>query len=75
MTHDIKSSQDLLGYLAERMDGGAKNWFGYPEQRITGVALAHDIAKNHADKFTPEQIVDYVVRLNNAIYDCMIRNK
>jgi len=65
----------LLSYLFDRMTSGDKNWFGFPEQRLTGVALAHEIAARHADKFTPEQIVEYVVQLNNAIYLNMMRNK
>jgi len=73
--HEIRSQNDLLSYLFDRMTSGDKNWFGFPEQRLTGVALAHEIAARHADKFTPEQIVEYVVQLNNAIYLNMMRNK
>jgi hypothetical protein len=71
--HEVKSENDLLNYLHDRMSSGDKNWFGFPEQRLTGVALAHEIAARHADKFTPEQVVDYVVKLNNAIYTNMMR--
>ncbi len=74
-THEVKSQNDLLSYLFDRMASGDKNWFGFPEQRLTGVALAHEIAARHADKFTPEQIVEYVVKLNNAIYLNMMRNR
>jgi hypothetical protein len=35
--------------------------------------LAHDIAANHADKFTPDEIVDYVHTLNNALYQKIIK--
>lgn len=73
--HEVKSENDLLSYLATRMGSGDKNWFGFSEQRLTGVALAHEIAARHADKFTPEQVVEYVVKLNNAIYMNMMRSK
>lgn len=74
-THEVKSQNDLLSYLFDRMASGDKNWFGFAEQRLTGVALAHEIAARHADKFTPEQVVEYVVKLNNAIYLNMMRNR
>jgi hypothetical protein len=35
--------------------------------------LAHSIAANHADKMSPQEIVDYVVRLNNEIYTGIIK--
>lgn len=73
--HKINSENDLLRYLQDRMLSGDSNWFSYPEQRLTGIALAHEIAARHADKFTPEQVVDYVVKLNNAIYTNMLRSK
>lgn len=73
-THEVKSENDLLNYLRDRMLSGDSNWFSYPEQRLTGIALAHEIAARHADKFTPEQVVEYVVKLNNAIYINMMRS-
>ena len=73
MTTQIKSSDDLLSYLVSQAGSGQKNWFGFAQQRLTGIALAHNIAKNHADKLTPEQVVDYAVKLNNAIYQKIIK--
>jgi two-component sensor histidine kinase len=65
---DITSENDLLRYLAQRADSGEKQWFGRMQQRVTGITLAHEIAANHADKMTPEQVANYVVDLNNQIF-------
>jgi hypothetical protein len=73
MTQQIKSSDDLLSYLVSQANSGQKNWFGFAQQRLTGINLAHEIAKNHADKLEPEEVVDYVVKLNNAIYQKIIK--
>jgi hypothetical protein len=67
MTTQVKTTDDLLSYLVSQAGSGQKNWFGFAQQRLTGIALAHDIAKNHADKLTPEQAVDYAIKLNNTI--------
>jgi hypothetical protein len=68
-------SNGMLDYLVNRANSGAKNWFGFPEQRITGITLAHEIAKNHADKLSPEECVDYAQRVNNAIYEKIIKSQ
>jgi len=70
---EIKSNNDLLNFLWTQMDSGAKNWFGFAQQRITGINLAHQIATNHADTMTPTEVVDYVVALNNEIYKKFIK--
>ena len=67
----VKDSNDLLNFLVAQSDS-TKNWFGFTQQRITAIALAHDIARNHADKIGPEQAVDYAVALNQAVYDKII---
>jgi hypothetical protein len=69
----IQNSQDLLSYLLSQANSGVKNWFGYTQQRITGIYLCHQIATHHADKMTPEEIADYVVSLNNSIYSKIIK--
>jgi len=73
MTTQIKSSDDLLSYLVSQANSGQKNWFGFAQQRLTGINLAHEIAKTHADKMSPEEVVDYVVKLNNTIYQKIIK--
>jgi hypothetical protein len=35
--------------------------------------MAYEIAKYHADKLSPEEVVDYVGRLNNAIFHKLIK--
>jgi hypothetical protein len=68
----VKDSNDLLNFLVAQSDS-SKNWFGFTQQRITAIALSHDIARNHADKIGPEQAVDYAVALNQAVYDKIIK--
>ena len=70
----IQSNNDLLGFLISQSNSGVKNWFGFQQQRIAGINTAYEIAKYHADKLSPEEVVDYVVKLNNAIYQKMIKN-
>ena len=71
----IQSSNDLLSYLVNQAGSGVKNWFGFQQQRIAGINLAYEIAAQHADKMTPEEVTQYVVSLNNAIYKNIIENK
>lgn len=69
----IQNSDDLLSYLVALAQTGQKNWFGFPQQRIAGIYLSYEIAKTHADKMSPEEVVDYVVRLNNAIFSKVLK--
>jgi len=69
----IQNNQDLLNFLFTQANSGVKNWFGFHEQRIAGIDVAYKIAINHADTMTPEEVVDYVIALNNAIYKNMIK--
>jgi len=69
----IESNTDLLSYLLNQANSGVKNWFGFTQQRIAGIHTVYEIAKNHADQMSPEEIVEYVIRLNNAIYQRMIK--
>lgn len=70
---EIKSQNDLLGFLISQAGSGQKNWFGFAQQRLTGINLAHEIAANHADTMTPDEVVDYVIALNNNIYQKLIK--
>jgi predicted RNA-binding Zn ribbon-like protein len=72
MTTTIKDSNDLLGFLVSQAET-RKDWFGFPQQRITSISLAHEIAKTHADKMTPEEVVNYALQLNNLIYHKIIK--
>jgi hypothetical protein len=80
----VKTQQDLssyllnngmLDYLVNRANSGQKNWFGFSEQRITGIVLAHEIAKHHADTMSPQEVVDYAQKVNNAIYEKIIKSQ
>lgn len=68
----IKSNDDLLNFLINEAQG-KKDWFGFAQQRITAVSLSHEIAKRHADKLSPDQVVDYAIALNDAIYHKILR--
>jgi hypothetical protein len=72
MTTTIKDTNDLLNFLVAQSDS-RKDWFGFTQQRLTAITLAHDIAARHADKFTPDEIVEYVYSLNNALYQKIIK--
>ena len=71
----ITDSNDLLGYLEAQAATGDKQWFGFLQQKIIAITLAHQIAANHADKMTPDQIVEYVVELNNQIFHKVISKR
>ena len=73
MTTTIHNTNDLLTFLLGQANSGQKNWFGFQQQKSAGIDLAYRIAITHADKFTPDEVVDYVVALNNAIYNKMLK--
>lgn len=68
----IQDTSDLLSYLITQ-SSERKDWFGFTQQRITAISLAHEIARNHANTISPEQAVDYAIALNEAIYQKIIR--
>lgn len=68
----IQDTNDLLNYLVEQAKQH-KHWFGFIQQKMTGINLVHQIAARHADKMTPDEIVNYVIDLNNTIYNKMIK--
>lgn len=71
----IQNNKDLLNYLITQANSGAKNWFGFQQQRIAGIDLAYDIARNHADKMTPKEIAAYVTELNNEVYSKLVKGE
>ena len=74
MQTTIQNSTDLLSFLVTQAES-RKDWFGFTQQRLTAVSLAHEIAKNHADKMTPQQVVQYAIELNEAIYHNIIKTR
>lgn len=72
---EINKNSDLLGFLVMKMASEKKDWFGFSEQRVTGINLVHEIAKHHADKMSPQEVVAYVKDLNDAIYQGFIKVK
>ena len=69
----IQNSTDLLNFIITQANSEHKNWFGFQEQKIAGINTAYAMAINHADKMTPDEIVDYVLRLNNLIFQKIIK--
>ena len=74
-TTTIQNTQDLLSFLVSQANSGAKNWFGFHQQHIAGIDVAYKIAINHADKMSPEEVADYVLRLNNAVYTKLVKGE
>lgn len=68
----IQNTSDLLGFLATQAES-RKDWFGFSQQRMTAVTLAHDIAKSHAHHMTPEDVVTYALALNQEIFKRIIK--
>jgi hypothetical protein len=66
-------SQDLLNFIITQANSDNKDWFGFKQQRIAGINMAYEIAKNHADKLSPNEVVDYVASLNDAIFHKLIK--
>lgn len=73
--NSIKNNTDLLAYLIERASSGESRWFGFEQQKIAGIQLAYDLAKAYANEMTPEQVVDYVIKLNGQIYTKLLTGK
>jgi len=69
----INNTNDLLHFIVTHANSGVKNWFGFHQQRIAGIHTAYEIAKLHADKMTPEEVADYAYKLNNAIYNKLVK--
>jgi hypothetical protein len=69
----IQNSTDLLNFIISQANSGQKNWFGFQEQKIAGINTAYAMAINHADKMSPEEIVNYVISLNNTIYQKILK--
>lgn len=69
----IQNNNDLLGFLIQQANSGSKNWFGFSQQRIAGINVAYEMAIRHADTMSPEEVVEYVNKLNNCIYHKFIK--
>lgn len=72
MTTTIQNTNDLLSFLVTQSES-RKDWFGFTQQRMTAISLAHEIAARHADKLNPEEVVEYAVAVNDYIYKRIIK--
>lgn len=72
---EIKNTNDLLAFVISQASSGQKDWFGFKQQRILGINIAYEMAVQHGDKMTPDEIVEYVIKLNNAIYARLIKGE
>lgn len=68
----IQNTGDLLNFLAKQSET-RKDWFGFMQQRMTAVTLAHEIAKHHAHHMTPNEVVAYALALNQEIFNKIIK--
>ncbi len=73
MHHEIRNTDDLLTFLSAQAEKDGKQWFGYLQQKMTGISLVHQHAARHADKMSPAEIVSDVKRLNDEIFNRMIK--
>jgi hypothetical protein len=67
------NSEALLNYIVSQANTEKKDWFGFKQQKITGINLAYQIAEIHADKLTPDEVVEYVRQLNDCIFHKLIK--
>ena len=67
----IQNTADLLSFLVNQAET-RKDWFGFTQQKMTAVSLAHEIAARHADKMTPEEVVEYAKELNEILFHRLI---
>jgi hypothetical protein len=71
----IKSNNDLLAFIISQSNSGDRNWFGFAQQKIAGINTAYEMAVLHGDKMTPDEIVNYVLDLNNKIFNKIIKGE
>lgn len=69
----IQTSNDLLEFIVTQASSGNRAWFGFPQQKIVGIYVAYEIAKLHANSMTPEEVVDYVIKLNNVVFERLVK--
>jgi hypothetical protein len=72
MTTTIQNTNDLLSFLVTQAES-RRDWFGFTQQRMTAITLAHEIAARHADKLTPEEVVEYAIAINTQIFHKIIK--
>lgn len=70
---NIQTSSDLLEFIVAQATSGNRSWFGFPQQKIVGIYMAYEIAKLHANTMTPEEVVDYVSKLNNVVFEKLVK--
>lgn len=71
---EIKNADDLLEFIVMQSKSGNKAWFGFQQQRIVGIYMCYELAKNHGNTMSPEDIIEYVISLNNLIYQKIVKN-
>lgn len=70
----IQNSNDLLAFLEKEAEK-RPDWFGFRQQKLTAINLAHEIAARHATSMTPDQVVRYAAELNQRLYDQIIKGR
>ena len=70
----IRNTNDLLTFLADQASQ-RKDWFGRTQQKLTAIKLAHEIASNHANSMTPEEVITYSLKVTQQVFDRIVMGK
>lgn len=70
----IQNSNDLLAFLEKEAEK-RPDWFGFRQQKLTAINLAHEIAARHANTMSPDEVVRYAAELNQTLYDQIIKGR
>jgi len=71
----IQNTDDLLAFLTTQMENNNKQWYGFSQQKLLNIKLVHEIAARNADLLEPSEVVDYVLQLNDEIYNKIVNPK
>jgi len=69
----IQNTNDLLAFLTTEMEKNSKQWYGFTQQKLLNIKLVHEIAARNADVLDPAEVVEYVLKLNDEIYNKIIK--
>jgi hypothetical protein len=68
----LQNTNDLLDFLVKQSDA-RKDWFGFVQQKMTAINLAHAIAAQHANVMTPDEVVSYAKELTELLYHKVVK--
>ncbi len=68
----VQNTNDLLAFLVNQA-GERKDWFGFTQQKMTAINLAHEIAARHADTMSPDDVVEYSKELTELLFHRVVK--